>query len=151
MPWLIRSWRDAFEVRCYIWLVLTTLSAVKSTFNLWKHPSFTLLIMIYTKKIISITCVLHFCAPIQDKVFETDKKTALKMDGATLSFSSTGAKLGAVLSNGTYIWNTQTGTPKSYNLVVIFIVETNVFAICICWLVSFDYVLVQGMFLLWRI
>lgn len=98
--------------------------------------------MIYTKRIVSITCVLHFCAPIQDKVFETDKKTALKMDGATLSFSNTGAKLGAVLSNGTYIWNTQTGTPKSYNLLVIFIVETNVFAICICWLVSFDYVLV---------
>lgn len=43
------------------------------------------------------------------KVFETGKKTTPKMDGASLSFSKTGAKLGAVLSNGTYIWNTQSG------------------------------------------
>ncbi|XP_067048800.1 uncharacterized protein [Acropora muricata] len=42
------------------------------------------------------------------KVFETDKKTTSKMDDATLSFSRTGAKLGAILVNGTYIWNTQT-------------------------------------------
>ncbi|XP_015769430.1 PREDICTED: uncharacterized protein LOC107347949 [Acropora digitifera] len=42
------------------------------------------------------------------KVFETDKKTTPKMDDATLSFSRTGAKLGAILVNGTYIWNTQT-------------------------------------------
>lgn len=31
------------------------------------------------------------------------------MDGATISFSRKGAKLGAVLSNGTYIWNIQSG------------------------------------------
>ena len=31
------------------------------------------------------------------------------MDGATLSFSKTGTRLGAVLSNGTYIWSTQSG------------------------------------------
>ena len=43
------------------------------------------------------------------RVFETGKKTAPKMDGATISFSRKGAKLGAVLSNGTYIWNIQSG------------------------------------------
>ena len=43
------------------------------------------------------------------KVLETDKKVAPKMDGATLSFSRTGAKLGAVLTSGTYIWNSQSG------------------------------------------
>ena len=43
-------------------------------------------------------------------MLETDKKVAPKMDGATLSFSRTGAKLGAVLINGTYIWNSQSGT-----------------------------------------
>ena len=42
-------------------------------------------------------------------MFETGKKTTPKMEGASLSFSKTGAKLGAVLSNGTYIWNTQSG------------------------------------------
>ena len=31
------------------------------------------------------------------------------MDGAAISFSRKGAKLGAVLSNGTYIWNIQSG------------------------------------------
>ena len=31
------------------------------------------------------------------------------MDGATISFSRKGAKLGAVLSNGTYIRNIQSG------------------------------------------
>ena len=31
------------------------------------------------------------------------------MDGTTISFSRKGAKLGAVLSNGTYIWNIQSG------------------------------------------
>ncbi|KAL9969786.1 hypothetical protein ACROYT_G022043 [Oculina patagonica] len=41
------------------------------------------------------------------KVFETGKKTNPQMDRATLRFSKNGAKLGAVLSNGTYIWNTQ--------------------------------------------
>ena len=44
------------------------------------------------------------------KVLETDKKVAPKMAGATLSFSRTGAKLGAVLTSGTYIWNSQSGT-----------------------------------------
>lgn len=48
------------------------------------------------------------------KVLETDKKVAPKMDGATLSFSRTGAKLGAVLINGTYIWNSQSGTSVFY-------------------------------------
>ena len=52
-------------------------------------------------------------------MFETGKKTTSKMDGATLSFSKTGAKLGAVLSNGTYIWNTQSG--------VLFIFQKNIY------------------------
>ena len=47
------------------------------------------------------------------------------MDDATLSFSRTGAKLGAILVNGTYIWNTQTGILKfAYNLVIIIIIRT---------------------------
>ena len=53
-------------------------------------------------------------------MFETGKKTTPKMDGASLSFSKTGAKLGAVLSNGTYIWNTQSGV-----LFIIHRISTN--------------------------
>lgn len=52
------------------------------------------------------------------------------MDGATLSFSRTGAKLGAILDNGTYIWNTQTGILNpGFKLVIMIIVRTKVFVI----------------------
>ena len=56
-------------------------------------------------------------------MFETGKKTCPRVDGATLRFSRTGARLGAVMANGTYIWNTQSGSCEARQMLDFHLID----------------------------